>query len=237
MNIRQLLNGTSFPYESAIYAIFDKQDMKLHVISRDVNSRYGVVQNQLEISDGMTPEELDFLNALTNQSQWRGGEDYAEFFDGVPPGDIIHHITGLPLLPLHFVVPYDRHDVRNRFRGNILPELKDTEEKHGPLTFHNSDELNVCMPQSCPPRFLIAKISVSGYIAEVQLASQSVLYEKEVSRYLSPQWRETLRANALEIIKDAALASYGLDQAICALLTSSSVETWPRVMHPHLTVD
>jgi hypothetical protein len=66
---------------------------EVHVISRDVNSKYGIVKNQLQDPDGMTRYEERFLKNLTTHPQWRGGEDYAEFFDGAPPLDVIHHIT------------------------------------------------------------------------------------------------------------------------------------------------
>ena len=74
MNIRQLLNGPCLPYESAVYTIFDLQYSEVHVmISRDVNSKYGIVKNQLQDPDGMTRFEEQFLYNLTTHPQWRGG--------------------------------------------------------------------------------------------------------------------------------------------------------------------
>jgi hypothetical protein len=91
------------------------------------------------------------------------------------------------------------------------------EEKHGGITYNNSDCLNVCIPRNMPPRFLMTKISICGYISEVELPNGSVLYEKEVSRYLSAEWREVVRSNALSIIKAAVGRSYGMDEAISSL--------------------
>ena len=54
MDIKKLLNGPHLPYESAVYTIFDLQCSEVHVISRDVNSKYGIVKNQLQDPDGMT---------------------------------------------------------------------------------------------------------------------------------------------------------------------------------------
>jgi hypothetical protein len=88
-----------------------------------------------------------------------------------------------------------------------------------------------------PPRFLITKISICGYILEVELSNESILYVKEVSRSLSPEWREVIRINALGIIKAAVGRSHGVDEAISSLLLSPRVDSWPRVMHQHLTVD
>jgi hypothetical protein len=90
-------------------------------------------------------------------------------------------------VPIHQVVPNDHHDVNEEYRVNLLPGVTETEEKYGGITYHNGDGLNVCIPQNIPPRFLMTKISVSGYISEVNLLNESVLYEKEVSRSLSPQ--------------------------------------------------
>jgi hypothetical protein len=74
MNVKQLLNGQPLPYESAIYAIFDLQYSEVHVIWRDVNSKYGIVKNQLEDPDGMTRDEVRYLNNLTtHHPKWRGG--------------------------------------------------------------------------------------------------------------------------------------------------------------------
>jgi hypothetical protein len=140
-------------------------------------------------------------------------------------------------IPVHHVVLYDRHDVDDAYRCDLLPGVTDTEEKHGGITYNNSDCLNVCIPQSVPPRFLITKISICGYISEVELSNESILYEKEVSRSLSPEWREVIRINALGIIKAAVGRSHGVDEAIRSLLLSPRVDSWPRVMHQHLTVD
>ena len=173
------------------------------MISRDVNSKYGIVKNQLQDPDGMTSSE-QFLNNLTTHPQWRGGEDYAEFFDGAPPLDVIRQITRSRLMtgsiPVHHVVPYDRHDVSDAYRRDLLPEVTEIEEKHGGITYNNSDCLNVCIPQNMPPRFLMTKISICGYISEVG-------------------------------------RSYGVDEAISSLLLSPRVDSWPRVMHQHLTVE
>ena len=211
------------------------------MISRDVNSKYGIVKNQLQDPDGMTRFEERFLNNLTTHPQWRGGEDYAKFFDGVPPLDIIRQITSLRLMTgsisLHQVVPYDRYDVDDVYRRDLLPEVTDTEEKHGGVTYNNSHCLNVCIPQSMPPRFLITKISICGYISEVELSNDSVLYEKEVSRSLPPEWRDVIRINALGIVKATVGRSHDVDVAICSLLLSSRVDSWPMVTHQHLTVD
>ena len=73
MDIKKLLNGPHLPYESAVYTIFDLQCSEVHVISRDVNSKYGIVKNQLQDPDGMTSSEERFLNNLTTDPQWRGG--------------------------------------------------------------------------------------------------------------------------------------------------------------------
>jgi hypothetical protein len=241
MDIKKLLNGPRLPYESAVYTVFDLQYSEVHVISRDVNSKYGIVKNQLQDPDGMTSSDQRFLNNLTTHSQWRGGEDYAEFFDGVPPLDIIRQITRsrvmTGLMSLHHIVPYDRHDVNDVYRSELLPEATEVEEKYGGITYNNGDCLNVCIPQNMPPRFLMAKISICGYIDEIELPNGSVLYEKEVSRSLSSEWREVIRTNALSIIKTAVGRSYGVDEAISSFLLSPRVETWPRVMHQHLTVE
>jgi hypothetical protein len=60
MNIKQLLNGPRLPYESVVYTIFDLEYSEVHVISRDVNSKYGIVKNQLQDPDGMTRFEERF---------------------------------------------------------------------------------------------------------------------------------------------------------------------------------
>jgi hypothetical protein len=67
MNIKQVLNGPCLPYELAVYTIFDLQYSEVHVISRDVNSKYGIVKNQLRDPDGMTRFEEQFLNNLTRR--------------------------------------------------------------------------------------------------------------------------------------------------------------------------
>jgi hypothetical protein len=135
------------------------------------------------------------------------GEDNAEFFDGAPPLDIIQQITRSHLMtgsiPVHHVVPYDCHDVNDDYRRDLLPGVTEMEENHGGVTYNNSNCLNVCIPQNIPPRFLMTKISICGYISEVELSYDSVLYEKEVSRSLPPEWREVIRINALDIIKSA----------------------------------
>jgi hypothetical protein len=79
MNIKQLLNGQPLPYELAIYAIFDLQYSEVHVILRDVNSKYGIVKNQLEDPDGMTRDEVRFLNNLMTHQKWRGGRTTLSF--------------------------------------------------------------------------------------------------------------------------------------------------------------
>jgi hypothetical protein len=238
MDLKKLLNRPRLPYELAVYTVFDLQYSEVHVISRDVNSKYGIVKNQLQDPDGMTSSEQRFLNNLTTHSQWRGGEDYAKFFEGVPPLDIIRQITRSRVMtgsiPVHQVVPYDRHDVDDDYRRDLLPEVTEMEEKHGGITYNNSDCL---IPQNMPPRFLMTKISICGYISEVELANGSVLYEKEMSRFLSAEWREVVRTNALNIIKAAVGRSDGVDEAISSLLLSPRVDSWPRVMHQHLTVD
>ena len=58
-----------------------------------------------------------------------------------------------------------------------------------------------------------------------------------MSRSLSAEWREVIRSNALSIIKAAVGRSYGVDEAISSLLLSPRVDSWPRVMHQHLTVE
>ena len=241
MDIKKLLNGPHLPYESAVYTIFDLQCSEVHVISRDVNSKYGIVKNQLQDPDGMTSSEERFLNNLTTDPQWRGGEDYAEFFDGAPPLDVICEITRSRLMtgsiPVHHVVPYLRHDVDDAYRRDLLPEVTEMKEKHGGITYNNSDCLIVCIPQNMPPRFLMTKISICGYISEVELANGSVLYEKEISRFLSAEWREVVRTNVLNIIKAAVGRSDFVDEAISSLLSSPRVDSWPRVMHKHLTVE
>jgi hypothetical protein len=83
----------------------------------------------------------------------------------------------------------------------------------------------------------MTKILVSGYISEVKLSNESVLFEKEVSRSLSPKWREVVRAKSLDIIKAAVQRSQGVDKGVSLLLLSPRVDSWPRVMHQHLTVD
>ena len=70
MNVKQLFGAGSLPYESAIYVIFDLQYSKVHVVSRDVNLKYGIVKNQLEDPDNMTEEEVKFLKNLTTERQW-----------------------------------------------------------------------------------------------------------------------------------------------------------------------
>jgi hypothetical protein len=169
------------------------------------------------------------------------GEDYAEFFDGAPPVDIMNQITRSHLVtgfvPIHHVVPYDRHDVNEEYRVNQLPGVTETEEKYGGITYHNGNGLNVCIPQNIPPRFLMTKILVSGYISEVKLSNESVLFEKEVSRSLSPKWREVVCAKSLDIIKAAMQRSQGVDKGVSLLMLSPRVDSWLRVMHQHLTVD
>jgi hypothetical protein len=203
-----------------------------------VNSKYGIVKNQLEDPDGMTRDEVRYLNNLTTHlsSEMARGEDYAEFFDGTPPVDIMNQITRshlvTGLVPIHHVVPYDRHDVNEEYRVNLLPGVTDTEEKYRGITYHNGNGLNVCIPQ-----ILMMKISVSGYILEVKLSNESVLFEKEVSRSLSPKWREDVCAKSLDIIKAAVQRSQGVNKDVSLLLLSPQVDSWPRVIHQHLTVD
>ena len=241
MNIKQLLNGPCLPYESAVYIIFDLQYSEVHVISRDVNSKYGIVKSQLEDSDSMTRSDERFLNNLVTHPQWRGGEDYAEFFDGAPPLDIIQHITRLhPTIGsthVHQVVPYERHDVDDDFCRNLLHGITDSEEKYGGITYKNMDRLNVCIPHNIPSRFLMMKISILAYVSEVVLSNGSVLHEKEVSRSLSQEWRDRIRNNALDIAKTAVQQSHYIDEVISSLLLSTRVNSWPMVMHQHLTVD
>jgi hypothetical protein len=60
-----------------------------------------------------------------------------------------HLVTGL--VPIHHVVPYDHHDVNEEYRVNLLPGVTETEEKYRGITYHNSNGLNVCIPQNIPP--------------------------------------------------------------------------------------
>ena len=140
-------------------------------------------------------------------------------------------------IPVHHVVPYLRHDVDDAYRRDLLPEVTEMKEKHGGITYNNSNCLIVGIPQNMPPRFLMTKISICGYISEVELANGSVLYEKEISRFLSAEWREVVRTNVLNIIKAAVGRSDFVDEAISSLLSSPRVDSWPRVMHKHLTVE
>ena len=241
MNVKQLFSAGSLPYELAIYVIFDLQYSKVHVVSRDVNSKYGIVKNQLEDPDNMTEQEVKFLKNLTTERQWRGGEDYSEFFDGAPPVDIMNQITRSRLragsISVHHVTPYNCLDVDEEYCRNLIPMVKEVKENHAGITYNNSSCLSVYIPRNVPPRFLMTKILLLGYISEMVLSNNSILYEKEVSRFLLPEWREVICNNALDIIKAALGPPYGIDGDTLSLLLFLQVESWSKVMHQHLTIN
>ena len=86
MKANEVISIPSLPMQSAVYVLIDQIRKQVHLITRDVPSRYGLANSQLEDRDDlMNAEETEQLLQLTRNRLWKGGEDRDGFFNGAPP--------------------------------------------------------------------------------------------------------------------------------------------------------
>ena len=247
MNANEVISIPSLPLQSAVYVFIDRIGQQVHLLTRDVPSRYGLAISQLEDRDSfMNAEETEQLLQLTRNRLWKGGKDRAGFFNGSPPTDILQSLMGAVDPPsnsglrivMETINPYEELIVDDGYtRALFHPPMPETESNHGVLTYFNRNDLRVYTPQS-NLEYLLFKIDVPSYIDEVELANGSLIGQLPISRELAQTYRDQIRDNSLDIIRNAAMHqhNYCLDSRLKQIMASKDIRTWNRVVHPHLTV-
>ena len=248
MNANEVISIPSLPLQSAVYVVMDRTQEQVHVISRDVPSRYPLANSQLEDQDAfMNTEETEQLLQLTRNKHWRGGEDRDGFFNGAPPIDILQLLNGAVVPPsnnglrkvMATINPYTQLIVGDSYTRSIFhPPMPETVSNYGILTYYNRDNLRVYTPDFMHLGCLFFKIEAECYIEEVKLHNGSVIGELPISRGLAQTYRDQIKDNSLDIIREAAMyhENYGLDTGLIQIMTSEDIRTWNKVVHPHLTV-
>lgn len=246
MNSNEVISIPSLPLQSAVYVLIDPIGKQVHLLTRDVPSRYGLANGQLADRDHfMNAEETEQLLQLTSDRRWKGGEDRAGFFNGSPATDIWQSLMVRSNRRLELVMetinPYEELIVDDGYTRTLFnPPMPETESNHGVLTYFNSNNLRVYTPQIDDNLdYLLFKIDVPGYIDEVALANGSYIGELPISRELAQTYRDQIRDNSLDIIRNAAMHDnnkHSLDSSKKQIMASEDIRTWNRVVHRHLTV-
>ena len=212
MKANEVISIPSLPMQSAVYVLIDQIRKQVHLITRDVPSRYGLANSQLEDRDDlMNAEETEQLLQLTRNRLWKGGEDRDGFFNGAPPIDILESLRGAAVPPsneglrnvMATIIPYTQLIVDDDYMSTLFnPPLPETKSNHSVLTYFNRNDLRVYTPEISPVYYHIFKIDVTSYIDEVELEKNgSLIGQLPISRALACTYREKIRDNALDIIR------------------------------------
>lgn len=247
----------NLPVSTSVFVVFAIRQRTIHVVSRDVNSIYGYVKNQLDdwsMDDIVSDQDKSHFISLLESWTWETGDDQAGFFDGVPAGDTLLSLMSsggntCRLLDYEnmssdintIIVPYSRLQVSNQKLEDIFGQGSVPTFNRGQYfgeleTGEHSEGIGVSVPQYIS-EFIFAKIDIVADILEHENSRGTVFSEYSMSAPMNERDRVLVCNRGIELVRTSVRENItDVDQDLAMMVLVHS-RNWNVMTHNHIIVE
>jgi hypothetical protein len=246
--LTNILQG-ELPVQSAVYVIFALREKAIHVISRDVSSKYTIMQ-------GLSADTQATIRGHMNQATIRGhksslpldgGDDKAGFYNGIDSSALFELIQAQPIHGTDaaqadlYSLPYTRFSIpQDMLQGCINPSPEIEEQAYGPLELvacgGGQSTLAVSLSR-WPSGYAVLKIDQLCAICKYELGDSTFMPETILSAKLNSFDLERVRTSAVNLVRDVLPHSGGYEPIpdnYDFIFQTSKAQAWPIIMHSHI---